>query len=85
MILARNIFVQYRSVQGEKYVALNHNVYQLDEVGVIVWESLDGKTSLTHIVEKIAEKYNVDKEIVLKDVNEFVNDLLEKNLGEEVG
>ncbi|NOW07500.1 PqqD family protein [Clostridium beijerinckii] len=84
MILERNMFVQYRSINGKKFLAKNYKAYELDEIGEIVWESIDGNTDIYEICEKISKKYSVDINIVKNDVEEFIRDLLSKNLIEEV-
>ncbi|MBA1334425.1 MAG: hypothetical protein HPY66_2274 [Firmicutes bacterium] len=82
MIPRRDVFVQYRVVNGIKYIAKNYKAFQLDEVGELVWDSIDGKTSIEQIADKIAEKYNVDKAMVLKDIQQFMKELLENELVE---
>lgn len=80
MIPERDIFVQYRVINGVKYIAKNNEAYQLDEIGEIIWESIDGKTSVEEIAEKITEKYNVEYEKVLKDTKQFIDELLNAEL-----
>lgn len=80
MIPKRDIFVQYRVINGVKYIAKNNEAYQLDEISEIIWESIDGKTSVEEIAEKIAEKYNVEYEKVLKDTKQFIDELLNAEL-----
>lgn len=80
MIPSRNMFVQYRVVNGVKYIAKNYDVFALDEIGEQVWEAIDGETSVEQIADVLSNKYDVNKDIVLHDVNDFVKDLLAKEL-----
>ncbi|EST52167.1 hypothetical protein T458_24425 [Brevibacillus panacihumi W25] len=82
MILSRDIFVQSRVLNGINYLAKNNEIYQLDEIGEIVWKSIDGKTPLEEIAASIAANYNVDKGTVLSDLQEFIQELLSKELVE---
>lgn len=84
MIYARDIFVKYQSINGTKYLAKNFDAFELDEIGDVVWNSIDGKVSMEDISILIAEKYNVNKSMVIKDITEFCNELLEKGLIEEI-
>ncbi|WP_141434296.1 PqqD family protein [Bacillus sp. 03113] len=78
----RDIFVQYRVINGNKYIMKNYKVYQLDEVGEIIWDSLDGQTTLGEIAEKISNLYKVDQDVVLQDVEIFIEELTKKELVE---
>ena len=84
MILEKDLYARYQSINGVKYLIKNYEAFELDEVGEIVWESIDGKTSLEEISEKISTKYNINREIVIKDIQEFCKDLIEKGLVEGV-
>jgi len=84
MILERNMFVQYRAINEKKYLAKDYDAYELDEIGEIVWENIDGNTPLEEIAEKIAVKYDVDKNIVMRDIEEFAKEMIDKGLVEEV-
>lgn len=78
----RDIFVQYRVINGVKYIMKNHKVFQLDEVGEIIWDSLDGQTTLEEIAEEIAKLYNVDQNVVLCDVRMFIEEMSQNELVE---
>ncbi|MNW33708.1 Coenzyme PQQ synthesis protein D [compost metagenome] len=77
---SRDVFVQYRVINGIKYIMKNYKVFQLDEIGEMIWDSLDGETTLQQIAEKVANTYDVDMETVHNDVEVYIQELLEKKL-----
>ncbi|MBA9086872.1 hypothetical protein FHR92_003352 [Fontibacillus solani] len=77
---SRDVFVQYRVINGIKYIMKNYKVFQLDEIGEMIWDSLDGETTLQQIAEKVANTYDVDVETVHNDVEVYIQELLEKKL-----
>lgn len=34
--------------------------FELDEIGVLVWDSCDGKTSVQQMIRKLAKRYNLN-------------------------
>ncbi|MDF9844153.1 MULTISPECIES: PqqD family protein [unclassified Paenibacillus] len=75
MILKQNMFVQLRIINKIKYLAINQHIFELDEVGELVWDSIDGATSLEAIVHRIADQYKMPSEEIHKDIASFVKDL----------
>ena len=55
------------------------NFYEFDSVGSFLWSIIEN-TELKILVQKVCDEYNIDREIALKDVTEFLYDLLNKNL-----
>jgi len=47
----------------------------LDEIGIAILETLDGKRSLADVVEVLSEKYNAPKQEIGNDVVAFIKDL----------
>lgn len=43
--------------------------------GLIIWERIDGSTSLGEIVSALVEEFEADEEQIWADVNEFVSAL----------
>ena len=80
MIPSKDLFTRCRVFNGTTFLAKNNEVFELDEVGELVWDMLDGETEIDKIAEKIAEKYEVDRNIVWRDIQAFVNELAEKEL-----
>jgi hypothetical protein len=66
-----------REVGGEMVIlaADDSSLYVLNEVGTAVWHAADGRTPLHEIASRIARDYEVDVEMALDDVREFVGAL----------
>lgn len=54
--------------------------FELDEVGVAIWRSLDGNKTLAECAKEIASSYAIAPEVVEPDVQAFAEELLRKNL-----
>lgn len=80
MIPNQNVFVQLRVINGVRYIAKNYEVFELDEIGMLVWELIDGQNSIDQIINQISLKYNVPKGLVTTDVQAFMDDLLANGL-----
>jgi hypothetical protein len=55
-------------------------IYTLDEVGTMIWVLLDGKTSVTQIVEAIVASFDVAPGEAAKDTVDFLAALEEAGL-----
>jgi len=58
----------------------NGYYYSLNEVGTIIWESINRKMSLSEILCFLEEKYHLPKENLKKDLLELVKDLEKEKL-----
>jgi len=78
LFIARAAEVAARSLDGEMMImsARDSTLFTLNPVGTLIWQSADGSTPLTEIVErKICAEFAVDPEEALNDAEGFVNDL----------
>jgi hypothetical protein len=58
----------------------------LNEVGIVIWNSCDGKTGREEILDIIMNKYdNCDKNLVQNDIETFLTSLSEKKLINKTG
>ncbi|RWQ71101.1 PqqD family protein [Bacillus cereus] len=80
MIARKNPFVIQRHLNGKNYIRYEHAMFELDEIGLIIWESLDGTTDDKEIAQKIASKFSQDTTIIQQDVIEYLNDLKKEKL-----
>jgi Coenzyme PQQ synthesis protein D (PqqD) len=55
--------------------ASSGDYFSLNPIGTEIWECLQRGDSLSHIVETIAEKYDVEEVIVRRDVTELIEEL----------
>ena len=71
----RRVFDEAVVIHQEKTEAL-----VLNEVGVSFLELCDGKRSFQNILEKLMEEYEVDPQVLEKDVREFTRELVEAQI-----
>ena len=71
-----------RCVAGETIIVPIKNkvgdldsIYTLNEVGTLIWELIDGKNSISRIVEVISNTYEVKLEEAEGDTLHFINSL----------
>lgn len=75
-------FVQ-RDVAGECLLVPVHrrqddanSIYVLNETAAGFWRTLDGKLSLSEVVDRLLEEYDVERETLQKDLSVLVADLV---------
>ena len=76
--ISRSTAVAARSFDGEMMImsALDSTLYTLNPVGTLIWQSADGTTPLTEIIEqKVCAAFNVDATEAVRDAECFVCDL----------
>lgn len=78
----QNIFARFSVVNGTSYLALNYELFEINDIGEFIWECIDGKKTTDQISEEVAAKYNVKIDDVQDDVQEFINLLIERKLAE---
>ena len=83
----RNGRVTWRVLEGDCILLhLDSGVYYtLNSAGRFVWESLDGKKSLSDIHEAMLDRYEADRESVKGDLLEILEDLIKEDLAESDG
>ena len=60
------------------------NVMLLTETAAVVLKSLNGNKSLKDICGEMVNDYNIDIDVLEKDVVQFIEKAIEKNIVEEV-
>lgn len=55
-------------------------VFGINPVSVFIWKNLDGKTSTDDLVEKLKANCESVPDMAKKDVDEFINELVQKGL-----
>lgn len=71
-IVSRKIADEVILVPIRQNVGDLESIYTLNEVGVFIWELLDGKRKAKEIKEMIAEAFDVSPEEAEKDLIEFL-------------
>ena len=76
-----------RDVAGETIVVPIKNkvgdlnsIFTLNEIGTVIWGLIDGRKSVSDIVDAVCETYEVEPEVAEKDTCEFLNTLKEAGL-----
>ncbi len=81
-IVSKNTKVPWRIIEGEAVLVKvdSGEVVQLNEVAAEIWRVIDGKKTISEIVNHIHGHFEVDRERAKKDALEFVQSLLDKKL-----
>lgn len=58
----------------------NGEYYGLDEVGSRIWELMEKPVSIHNLVEQLMAEFDVDYDDCLRDTQEFLEDLFDKDL-----
>ena len=80
--LSKSKNVPWRIIEGEA-ILVNVNssdIVHLNETGAEIWRIIDGKTSISKIIEHISSVFEVNKEVAKTDVLKLLEDLIEKNI-----
>mgnify|MGYP006329412505 FL=1 len=52
----------------------------LNHVGAFIWKCLEDDTTTLEVINKVINEYGIDEELATRDVNTFINKLIEANL-----
>jgi len=84
-IYKKNFEVEYVKLDDDEIIImLGTYCFALNELSNNIFELLDGVNSLADIVNHLYRKYDVEKDILSKDVLECCNQLLEYGFVQEV-
>jgi Coenzyme PQQ synthesis protein D (PqqD) len=76
--IARSPAIAARMLGGEMMImsAVDSTFFTLNEVATLIWQSADGHTPLSEIIErKVCEEFEVSPEDARVDAEHFVNEL----------
>jgi len=59
---------------------MDDQLFSVNESGKIIWDKLDGKTSLIQIIQSLADQYSTPGEEMEKDVRGFIGELLRRKM-----
>jgi hypothetical protein len=68
---------------GEETIFLSQEgdmIHVTNEVGSFIWNSLDGKHTLEHVLLLLQKEYEVSRERAEKDLLDFIDELVRKGL-----
>jgi hypothetical protein len=78
--LQRSFDVRTDVATGSILLVKGLDAYELDGVGAKVWTLCDGSSDVDQIVDIVSSEYQVDRGVVLNDVNAFVTSMLKAGL-----
>lgn len=76
--IARSPAIAARMLGGEMMImsAVDSTFFTLNEVATVIWQSADGRTPLSEIVErKICEEFEIEPGVAHRDAERFVSEL----------
>ncbi len=82
IIFADTVFAQ--EVDGEMVLLdmNSENYFGLDEVGTAIWQVMQEKEILKEVLEVLLEQYDVESDVLEKDLLSFVDKLVKSGLVE---
>ena len=83
LYIARSREIAARALDGEMMImsARDSTLFNLNELGTMIWQAADGATSLEDIVtQKICVEYEVEPDQALQDAEAFVRELAEHGI-----
>jgi hypothetical protein len=72
--------VRFQAVQGKNLLVQHNSAYEVDEVGLSIWELCDGGHSIEKIAEALAQEYEVEYTQALADCQTFIEELTTQGL-----
>lgn len=74
--------VPWRIIDGEAIIVQvdNAEVIHLNKVGTFIWKNIEGKKKISDLIEDVCQNFDVDKDSAKKDVLEFIDEMVKKDL-----
>jgi hypothetical protein len=80
----RNIVYRLRIINNRNILFGDNQCFELNELALIVWNNLNGENTINDLVNIISEQYDAAKEVVKKDVSDFISEMKRNNVILEV-
>jgi hypothetical protein len=83
LYIARSRQIAARALDGEMMImsASDSKLFNLNELGTLIWQAADGATALEEIVtRKVCAQYEVEPSEALTDAEAFVRELAEQGI-----
>lgn len=81
----RALAARVRSIRGATHVAVDSQIFELNDLGQFVWALCDGKHTIQNIGQLTLEEYDIGIDEALVDIQEFLDALQTANLISWVG
>jgi coenzyme PQQ synthesis protein D (PqqD) len=85
-VFVKNHDAVYRIYDGEAVVVLPGEAGEaaerrhLNRIGTLVWDRIDGRTTLGDLIEAVVQEYEVTPEEAERDILEFIASLREQKM-----
>lgn len=79
-VYAKQNGVLLEKEDGKFYIVFNYSVYEVNEIGARILDLCSGSRTVSDIAMKLSDKFNVNYDNVLKDVEAYVDMLKEKSI-----
>jgi methyltransferase-like protein len=81
-MLQRNVSILWRELDNEAVLLspIEGCSYNLNQVGTLIWKLLDGTHTSKDIAELICQKYDVEYQQAMQDIEQIIVDLQQNNL-----
>ena len=81
-IIQRNNEILDSNLDGEKVMMSikRGEYYGLGKTGTFIWDNIGKPVKIKDLIEKITDKYRVNKKQCFEEIIPFLNDLIEKEL-----
>ncbi|MEV4915834.1 PqqD family protein [Streptomyces tirandamycinicus] len=66
--------IRVRNFRGTLVLAVQRQVFELDESAAFIWRQIDGTRSSWQIAERLAQEYSITTEDVMDDVLEVLDE-----------
>lgn len=76
-VVYRRINDEYLLIPLTDDIADMDSLYRLTETGAFIWELIDGKVAVSDITSKVAEEFDVEREVAEKDILAFFEEVQE--------
>lgn len=83
-LVKKNIKSRIRKIGKKNILITMNNFYELNELGETIFKKIDGTKTIQDIEDELFEVYDVSKEVLKADINDFINFLLSIEAIEEI-
>ncbi|WP_066501409.1 PqqD family protein [Abyssisolibacter fermentans] len=80
ILYKRNIVYRVRTINKRNILFGGNQCFELNELALLVWNSLNGEITIDELSNKILEQYDEDKEVIKKDVSNFIAEMVKDNV-----
>ncbi len=82
LIPLKNSTIQYQMIDHQAVLVMpdEGKVKVLNHVGAFIWDKIDGILSLSDLIELISTTFEIQPEQAAIDLNEFLQELKQKNM-----